>query len=213
MDTCLEGTFSCSFIFWGHLALSVYQFQAKVTRRSQKKALFVLDNEEVLLEWVHERRFIGFRVLWKMIKRKARFLHNDKCNEMDLPPTFTASIGWLQKFMTRYGLCIQRMTTESQKDHEKLIGKLIAYVLQTRWLLVTFSNSNSDIKAMNTRHTFQHNCWLSRPQHDSYENNRSRNERGFILLNSESRWDEIEVVYLLSWCWERNQITQWRIQG
>ena len=150
--------------------------------------------------WVHERRSNGFCVLWKMIRRKARFLHNDKCKEMDLPLTFTASIGWLQKFRTRYGLCIQRTTTESQKDHEKLIGKLIAYVLQTRRLLVKFSYSDSDIKAMNTRHAFQHNCWLSRPQHDSYENNRSRDETGFSLLNSESRWDEIEAVYQLSWC-------------
>lgn len=51
-----------------------------------------------------------------------------------------------------------RMTTESQEDHEKLIGKLIAYVLQTRRLLVKFSYSDSDLKAMNTRHAFQHNC-------------------------------------------------------
>ncbi|RMX41294.1 hypothetical protein pdam_00017738, partial [Pocillopora damicornis] len=50
--------------------------------------------------------------------------------------------------MTRHGLCIRRKTTESQKDTEKLIDKLIAYVLQARRLRVKFSYSDSDIIAM-----------------------------------------------------------------
>ena len=101
---------------------------------------FDLDIEEVLLEWVHERRSNGFRVSRKMIRSKARFLHEEKCKEMELPPTFTASIGWVQKIMTRHGLCIRRKTTESQKDPEKLIDKLIAYVSQARRLRVKFSS-------------------------------------------------------------------------
>ena len=109
---------------------------------------FDLDIEEVLLEWVHERRSNGFRVSRKMIRSEARFLHEEKCKEMELPPTFTASIGWEQTFMTSHGLCIQRKTTESQKDPEKLIDKLIAYVLQARRLRVKFSHSDSDIIAM-----------------------------------------------------------------
>lgn len=36
---------------------------------------FDLDIEEVLLEWVHERRSNGFRVSRKMIRSKARFLN------------------------------------------------------------------------------------------------------------------------------------------
>lgn len=36
---------------------------------------FDLDIEEVLLEWVHERRSNGFRVSRKMIRCKARFLN------------------------------------------------------------------------------------------------------------------------------------------
>ena len=80
---------------------------------------FDLDIEEVLLEWVHERRSNGFRVSRKMIRSKARFLHEEKCKEMELPPTFTASIGWVQKFMTRHGLFIQCKTTESQKTNRQ----------------------------------------------------------------------------------------------
>ena len=83
-----------------------------------------------------------------MIKSKARFLYKEKYKEMELPPTFTASIGWVQKFMTRHELCIRRKTTESQKDPEKLIDKQIAYVLQARRLRVKFSYSDSDIIAM-----------------------------------------------------------------
>ena len=67
---------------------------------------------------------------------------------MELPPTFMANIGWVQKFMTRHGLCMQHKTTESQKDPKKLIDKLIVYVLQARWLHVKFSYSDSDIIAM-----------------------------------------------------------------
>ena len=80
-----------------------------------------------------------------MIKSKARFLHEEKCKEMELPPTFTASIGWVQKFMTRHGLCIQC----------KLIDKLIAYVLQVRRLHVKFSYSDSDIVAMDETAVWQ----------------------------------------------------------
>ena len=78
---------------------------------------FDLNIEEVLLEWVYERRSNGFRVSWKMTRSKARFLHEEKCKEMELPPTFTANIGWVQKFMTRHGLCIRCKTTESQKTN------------------------------------------------------------------------------------------------
>ena len=96
---------------------------------------FDLDIEEVLLEWVHKRRSNGFRVSRKMIRSKARFPQEEKCKEMELPPTFTASIGWVQKFMTRHGLCIQRKTTESQKDPEKLIDKLISKTAMCKVLL------------------------------------------------------------------------------
>lgn len=42
-----------------------------------------------------------------MIKNKARSPHwGKKCKEMELPPTLKASVGWVQKFMTRNGLCI-----------------------------------------------------------------------------------------------------------
>ncbi len=116
---------------------------------------FDLDIEEVLLEWVQARRSNGFRVSRKMIRNKARSLHEAKCKEMEIAPTFTASIGWVQKFMTRHGLCIRCKTTESQKDPAKLIDKLIAYVLQARRLREKFSYNDSDIIAMDETAVWQ----------------------------------------------------------
>ena len=77
---------------------------------------FDLDIEEVLLEWVHEQRSNGFCVSRKMIRSKARFLHEEKCKEMELPPTFMASIGWVQKFMTRHGSKRNPQKTNRQTD-------------------------------------------------------------------------------------------------
>ena len=104
--------------------------------------------EEVLFEWVHQRRANGLRVSRKIIRSKAGCLHEEKCKETEIPPTFTASVGWVQKFMTRNGLSIRRKTTQSQKNPEKLIVKLISYVLQMRRLRETFSYGDSDIVAM-----------------------------------------------------------------
>ena len=50
--------------------------------------------------------------------------------------------------MTRHRLCIWRKTTESQKDLEKPIDKLIAYVLHARRLRVKLSYTDSDVIAI-----------------------------------------------------------------
>ena len=50
--------------------------------------------------------------------------------------------------MTRHRLCIWRKTTVSQKDLEKPIDKLIAYVLHARRLHVKLSYTDSDVIAI-----------------------------------------------------------------
>ena len=50
--------------------------------------------------------------------------------------------------MTTHRLCIWRKTTESQKDLEKPIDKLIAYVLNARRLRVKLSYADSDVIAI-----------------------------------------------------------------
>ena len=86
--------------------------------------------EDVLLEWIRSRRLKGLRVSRKLIMRKALHLSKEQQNTDD----FTASNGWIQKFMRRYGLSLRRKTTVAQKDLEQLVDKLVAYVLQARIL-------------------------------------------------------------------------------
>ena len=61
---------------------------------------------------------------------------------------FTASNGWIQKFMRRHGLSLRRKTTVSQKDPEQQVDKLVAYVLQARILSKRFSYQPFNIIAM-----------------------------------------------------------------
>ena len=77
-----------------------------------------------------------------MISHKARAIHEQKCKAWQVSPSFIASNGWLQKCMARNGLSVRRRTTESKKDPDRLIDKLIAYILQVR---------------RQSRHSYNHN--------------------------------------------------------
>ena len=57
--------------------------------------------------------------------------------------------------MGRNGLSVRRRTTESQKDPERLIDKLIAYILQVRRQRNRLSYSHSDIIAMDETAVWQ----------------------------------------------------------
>ena len=43
-------------------------------------------------------------------------------------PSFIASTDWVQKFVVRNGLSVRHRTTELQKDQDRCINKLIAYI-------------------------------------------------------------------------------------
>ena len=111
--------------------------------------------EDELLEWVHERRSSGLRVSRAMISHKARAIHEQKCKAGQVSPSFIASNGWVQKFMARNGLSVRRRTTESQKDPDRLIDKLIAYILQVRRQRNRHSYNHSDIIAMDETAVWQ----------------------------------------------------------
>ena len=63
--------------------------------------------------------------------RKVKYLYDERCDqsERDL---FVASHGWLEKFMRRNGLSLRRRTTVAQHDPDRVIDKLISYVLHVR---------------------------------------------------------------------------------
>ena len=87
--------------------------------------------EEVLIEWIYDRREKGLRVSRKLFMKKALYTYNEKLKESDCDggTTFVASTGWLQKFMRRNGLSLRRKTSVAQKDPSKLIYRLVSYII------------------------------------------------------------------------------------
>ena len=61
---------------------------------------------------------------------------------------FKASRGWLSKFMKRNGLSLRRKTSVAQQDPERMITKLVSYVIQVRRLQNRHNYSPSNIIAM-----------------------------------------------------------------
>ena len=53
--------------------------------------------EEVLIEWIYDRREKGLRVSRKLIMKKALYIYNEKLKENDCDggTTFAARTGWL----------------------------------------------------------------------------------------------------------------------
>ena len=84
---------------------------------------------------------------------------------------------WMSSEMARNGLSIRRKTTESQKDSEKLIDKLISYVLQVRRLREKFSYRDSDIIAVDEATVWQDMLSnttvdsIGKNTYDNHENN------------------------------------------
>ena len=74
-------------------------------------------------------------------------MYDEKCHksEKDL---FKATTGWLDKFMCRNGLSLRRKTTTAQQDPNRLIHKLISYILQVRRLSKKYQYQPSCIIAM-----------------------------------------------------------------
>lgn len=139
------------------------QKQLTVARRKP----FYLHNEEVLLEWVHERRSNG-----KWWEGKQGFSTMTNARKWIFLQHSRQAVGGYRSSWPEWW--VMHTAHDNRIPKGSLVDKLILYVLQTRRLRIKFSHSDSDIKAMNTRHAFQHNCRLHRPQHYSYENNTSR---------------------------------------
>ena len=113
------------------------------------KKPFAVGLEDELLEWIHERRTTGLQVSRAMIPHKAQAIHEQKCKAWQVSPSFILSNGWVQKCMARNRLSEKCRTTELQKDQDRLIDKLIAYILQVQRQQNRHYYSHSDIIAMN----------------------------------------------------------------
>ena len=92
------------------------------------------------------------RVSRKLIMKKAKILFDDmkkgEQTESDIDNEFLASTGWLRNFMKRNGLSLCRKTSIAQKDPDKLIDKLVSFVLQVRRLSLRYEYQAADIIAI-----------------------------------------------------------------
>lgn len=91
--------------------------------------------EEVLLGWIEIRRSRGLRVSRKLTMKKAEIIYGDLTKDMEnVDEDFKASRGWLEKFMKRNGLSLRRKTSVAQQDPERLVAKVVSYIIQVRRL-------------------------------------------------------------------------------
>ena len=120
--------------------------------------------EELLLEWIENRRVCGLRVSCKLIMKKSEVTYRDMTeNNLVDNDDFKASRGWLEKFMKRNGLSLRRKTTVAQQDPDRMVGKLVSYVIQVRRLQEKHNYKASDIIAMDgnpslARYVIKDNC-------------------------------------------------------
>ena len=85
--------------------------------------------EEHVMEWISNQRSKYLRVSRKQIMRKAKRYAELKAEEEARLNDLRVSEVWLNKFMTHNGLSLRRCTTQAQKTPEKIIEKLISYIL------------------------------------------------------------------------------------
>ena len=74
----------------------------------------------------------GLRVSRKLIMKKATIIYEDLrkgSDDEDLESDFKASTGWLRQFLQRAGFSLRRKTSMAQKDPERLIDKLVSFVI------------------------------------------------------------------------------------
>ncbi|XP_020555814.1 zinc finger protein 37 [Oryzias latipes] len=92
-----------------------------------KKASDELEN--LVLTWITEQRRKGGRVSRKMIRMKAKKIFDKEIDEASKrKETFTASSGWLDKFMKRHQLLLRRKTAPAQKDPDQVVHRLVSFV-------------------------------------------------------------------------------------
>ena len=105
--------------------------------------------EEVLLGWIESRRHRGLRVSRKLTMKRAEIIYGDLTKDMEkVDEDFKASRGWLEKFMKRNGLSLRRKTSVAQQDPERLVAKVVSYIIQVRRLQEKQSYAPSHIIAM-----------------------------------------------------------------
>ena len=77
----------------------------------------------------------------------AKYFYESECDESE-KSLFVASNRWVNNFMRRNGFSLHRKNTTAQQDLERLIDKLILYILHARRLSIRCKYPPSSIIAM-----------------------------------------------------------------
>lgn len=104
--------------------------------------------DEQIAAKIRERREKRLPVSCKWIMLRAKLLFDSKlqCGESHIH-SFSASRGWLQKFLVRHKFTLRRCTTISQKLLLDLIPKLTDFVIYIRKLQLKNNFDSSSIFA------------------------------------------------------------------
>ena len=78
---------------------------------------------------------------------KAKYFYESECDESEKSLLVTGN-GWVNNFVRRNGFPLHRKTTTAQEDPERLIDKLILYILHARRLSIKYKYPPSSIIAM-----------------------------------------------------------------
>ena len=84
------------------------------------------DMEDELINWINDMRENRLRVSRKMIQRQALLLFEQRESQGE---SFTASEGWLFKFLRRNRLSLRRRTTTAQKTPDDVKKRVIDFLL------------------------------------------------------------------------------------
>ena len=85
---------------------------------------------------------------------KAKYFYESECDESE-KSLFVATNGWVNNFTRRNGFSLHRKTTAAQQDPERLIDKLILYILHARRLSIKYKYPPSCIIAMDETSTLK----------------------------------------------------------
>ena len=108
--------------------------------------------DDVVLDWISIRQERGLQVSRKLIMKKAQVVYNElkttQADTINYYGEFKASTGWLKNFMRRNHLSLRRKTSVAQKDPDRLVAKIVSYVLHVRRLQSRNNYNPCDIIAM-----------------------------------------------------------------
>lgn len=119
--------------------------RARLRGGGRKKASEEL--EVSVCEWIYSMRAKHLRVSRKMIRAKAKEVYATVSDGRD-EESFTASAGWLDKFLKRNDFSVRRRTTVAQKDAKHFTEKLVNFVTYTTRIIKAKKIQPKNIIAM-----------------------------------------------------------------